>query len=413
MIHTVGPNWHRGQRDPDLLRRCFTRSLDVAAELGARSVAFPAVSAGVYGWDPAVVADIAVDAALRRSTGTACELVRFVLFGDAVCTSSPALHRSRGRPGRLGRERHGTQQPARARTRADPVLPAVAGGVDVDRRRGAPRPRRRLLHGPRHHLRPLRLVAGRGPRHRRRRDAGSPQVDDEPQHRRARAPRPGHARAVRRGRPGPAAHHHRARSDLAGRGDQRRAARGSRRSSIAGPSPTSATSRGCSASSTTTWPPTPGISLPWSTFTAIVACNNQSEPCHDRQRTRRPGDRRRPVRTDPDGALLLPPAPRAARVRPGSPSPSSSACTTSPAARATSRARSASRRRPSPGRSPPSSPSATSSASPTRPTRGRRSCHSRPPASSSSPSSTASTPAGSPPSSTAGTTPRRARSSRA
>ena len=71
VIHTVGPNWHRGQRDPHLLRRCFTRSLDVAAEIGARSVAFPAVSAGVYGWDPAVVADIAVDAAFEADHGRA------------------------------------------------------------------------------------------------------------------------------------------------------------------------------------------------------------------------------------------------------------------------------------------------------------------------------------------------------
>ncbi len=84
VIHTVGPNWHRGQRDPDLLRRCFTRSLDVATEIGARSVAFPAVSAGVYGWEPAVVADIAVAAALRPGHGDGVELVRFVLFGDAA-----------------------------------------------------------------------------------------------------------------------------------------------------------------------------------------------------------------------------------------------------------------------------------------------------------------------------------------
>lgn len=83
VIHTVGPNWHRGQRDPDLLRRCFTRSLEVASEVGARSVAFPAVSAGVYGWDPAVVADIAVGAARASGHGPGVELVRFVLFGDA------------------------------------------------------------------------------------------------------------------------------------------------------------------------------------------------------------------------------------------------------------------------------------------------------------------------------------------
>jgi O-acetyl-ADP-ribose deacetylase len=69
VIHTVGPNWHRGQRDPELLRRCFTQSLDVAAEIGAQSVAFPAVSAGVYGWDPAAVARIAVEAAHDEERG--------------------------------------------------------------------------------------------------------------------------------------------------------------------------------------------------------------------------------------------------------------------------------------------------------------------------------------------------------
>jgi O-acetyl-ADP-ribose deacetylase (regulator of RNase III) len=84
VIHTVGPNWHRGQRDPDLLRRCFTRSLDVAAEIGARSVAVPAVSAGAYGWDPAVVADVAVGAVHDSGHGTGVELVRFVLIDDTV-----------------------------------------------------------------------------------------------------------------------------------------------------------------------------------------------------------------------------------------------------------------------------------------------------------------------------------------
>ena len=74
---------------------------------------------------------------------------------------------------------------------------------------------------------------------------------------------------------------------------------------------------------------------------------------------------------------VLPPAARAARSDRASPSPSSSACTTSRADPATSRARSASRRPPCHGRSPPSSPWATSSASPTRPTRGRCSCRSR------------------------------------
>ncbi|MFT4294628.1 MAG: O-acetyl-ADP-ribose deacetylase [Micropruina sp.] len=83
VIHTVGPNAHRGQTDPALLASCFTRSLDIAAELGATSIAFPAVSAGAYGWDPADVARIAVQA-VREHPKPGIELVRFVLFGDRL-----------------------------------------------------------------------------------------------------------------------------------------------------------------------------------------------------------------------------------------------------------------------------------------------------------------------------------------
>ncbi|MGW2090731.1 O-acetyl-ADP-ribose deacetylase [Promicromonospora sukumoe] len=60
VIHTVGPNLHRGQDDPAQLASCFARSLDVAAELDVRSIAFPAVSAGAYGWPVPDVARIAV-----------------------------------------------------------------------------------------------------------------------------------------------------------------------------------------------------------------------------------------------------------------------------------------------------------------------------------------------------------------
>src|SRR5690625_2724452 len=62
VIHTVGPNRNRGETDPVLLSACFTSSLDVADDVGARTVAFPAVGAGVYGWDAAEVARVAVDA---------------------------------------------------------------------------------------------------------------------------------------------------------------------------------------------------------------------------------------------------------------------------------------------------------------------------------------------------------------
>jgi len=83
VIHTVGPNAHRGQTDPALLASCFTRSLDVAAELGARSVAFPAISAGAYGWDADDVARIAVDA-VRGHPLSGVQLVRFVCFSDSL-----------------------------------------------------------------------------------------------------------------------------------------------------------------------------------------------------------------------------------------------------------------------------------------------------------------------------------------
>ena len=84
-MHTVGPNRHRGQSDPALLASCFARSLELARGLGARSIAFPAVSAGVYGWDAAEVADVAVRT-VRSECGAhdGVDLVRFVLFGDRV-----------------------------------------------------------------------------------------------------------------------------------------------------------------------------------------------------------------------------------------------------------------------------------------------------------------------------------------
>lgn len=83
VIHTVGPDRRRGQTDPALLASCFRRSLEVAEEVGATSVAFPAVSAGVFGWDPAEVAGVAVGT-VRETLPAApgVELVRFVLFSE-------------------------------------------------------------------------------------------------------------------------------------------------------------------------------------------------------------------------------------------------------------------------------------------------------------------------------------------
>ena len=84
VVHTVGPDWSRGQGGPAQLASCYETSLDVAVGLGARSIAFPAVSAGAYGWAAATVGDTAV-AAGRRSAGAGqLDLVRFVLFGRPV-----------------------------------------------------------------------------------------------------------------------------------------------------------------------------------------------------------------------------------------------------------------------------------------------------------------------------------------
>ena len=79
VIHTVGPVWRGGGHgEAELLASCHRRALEVAQELGARTVAFPAISCGVYGYPPEQAAGVAL-AAVR---GHDLELVRFVLFGD-------------------------------------------------------------------------------------------------------------------------------------------------------------------------------------------------------------------------------------------------------------------------------------------------------------------------------------------
>jgi len=86
VVHTVGPNRHRGETDPALLESCFTTSLGVAADAKSRTVAFPAVSAGVYGWEADDVARVAVDAvrAWDEENPAAVDEVRFVLFSARV-----------------------------------------------------------------------------------------------------------------------------------------------------------------------------------------------------------------------------------------------------------------------------------------------------------------------------------------
>ena len=81
IIHAVGPVWQGGERgEPELLASAYRHSLAVADEIGARSVAFPAISTGIYGYP----LDAATELAVRtcRDAETSLDLIRFVAFDD-------------------------------------------------------------------------------------------------------------------------------------------------------------------------------------------------------------------------------------------------------------------------------------------------------------------------------------------
>lgn len=90
IIHTVGPVWHGGREgEPETLASCYRRSLAVADEVGAASVAFPAISTGVYGYPPELAAAVAVTTVGAADTGVS--LVRFIAFDAATFAIYRAL----------------------------------------------------------------------------------------------------------------------------------------------------------------------------------------------------------------------------------------------------------------------------------------------------------------------------------
>jgi O-acetyl-ADP-ribose deacetylase (regulator of RNase III) len=83
VVHAVGPVWRGGSADErELLASAHRRALEVAAELGARSVAFPAISCGIYGFPAELAAPIAVRAA--RDASDRFDEIRFVLFDERL-----------------------------------------------------------------------------------------------------------------------------------------------------------------------------------------------------------------------------------------------------------------------------------------------------------------------------------------
>jgi O-acetyl-ADP-ribose deacetylase len=92
VIHTVGPVWRGGDEgEPDTLAACHRNAVALAAELGCRTVAFPAISTGVYGYPVELAAEVAVTTTAEAlAAQDTVELVRFVLFDERMLAAFDA-----------------------------------------------------------------------------------------------------------------------------------------------------------------------------------------------------------------------------------------------------------------------------------------------------------------------------------
>jgi O-acetyl-ADP-ribose deacetylase (regulator of RNase III) len=83
VFHAVGPVWHGGSHgEPELLASCYRRCLELAHEHGVASIAFPAISTGVYGYPREAAAQIAVRTVQESAESSGLSLVQFVCFGQ-------------------------------------------------------------------------------------------------------------------------------------------------------------------------------------------------------------------------------------------------------------------------------------------------------------------------------------------
>jgi len=92
VIHTVGPVWHGGgEGEPETLAACHRSAVALAAELGCRTIAFPAISTGVYGYPVDLAAGVAVAATAEAlDDQNIVEVVRFVLFDERTLAAFDA-----------------------------------------------------------------------------------------------------------------------------------------------------------------------------------------------------------------------------------------------------------------------------------------------------------------------------------
>jgi O-acetyl-ADP-ribose deacetylase (regulator of RNase III) len=85
VFHAVGPVWNGGNHHEDgLLAGCYRRCLELAREHNVKSIAFPAISTGIYGFPSERAAKIAIQTVREKTEGAGVERVEFVCFGSAT-----------------------------------------------------------------------------------------------------------------------------------------------------------------------------------------------------------------------------------------------------------------------------------------------------------------------------------------